>query len=237
MNEFIDFKPKRTTTITFKEDEDRKQIKKNNNINLYHSLNNNITFDNHTMLYYKNLRLLKIDPITHKEMNDDNAFKFYDVWDPYSGERLFKDPYGPLYFDPSILIKYYYTNRLRKLWIEPHDDNTGYYQGYYSDAVGAGQDMYVKGRGYHPEWYVFRLPITDCYLTKDNNTQYITFGPKLTKEEIEEIDNKAALCNNNSYSKLRDMKQIYDIALSNKVDNEQNIKAVNTLIQMSLIIN
>ena len=189
--------------------------------NLYMSNNREIVYDHQTMEYYKNLRKVKIDPFTHKTVSENSAFKFYQQWDPYSGERLQDDPYGPLYFDPDVLIKLFHTNRLRKLWGEPSDENNGFYAGYYDDGVGGGEDFFVKGRGDHPEWYLFRIPIIDCYLTKDHKTQVITFGPKLTDAEIAEIDSLGRKLGNNYknlYGKERpslvEMKNLYDIAIS-----------------------
>ena len=180
-------------------------------------------YDEETTEKYRVLRLRKMDPIGYIELNDDNAFKFEFKWDPYTGERLEKDSNGPLYFDPDILIKYFYTKRTDKLWVAPKNDNTGYYEGYYDDGVGAGEDFFVGGRGNHPEWYLFRLPIIDCYLTKDNNKQFITFGPKLTDKEIKEIQKLAELKPDNykrqfGYNRpsIIEMKKFYDMAITKK---------------------
>lgn len=179
-----------------------------------------------TMETYRILRKRKMDPITHENVDEEIAFKFPYKWDPYTGERLGIDEDGPLYFDPDVLISYFYSKRLNKLWVEPKDEQDGYYEGYYDDGMGAGEEFYIPGRGYHPEWYLFRLPTIDCYLTKDNNKQLITFAPKLTNEEIEEIKKKAEqrsenYCRENYGKKKRPdivkMKSLYDKAIANKL--------------------
>ena len=183
-----------------------------------------IEYDEITIKKYKAFRYRKMDPISYTEVEEDYAFKFEHIWDPYTGERKDQlDSDGPLYFDPDILINYFLTKILTKLWVQPSDEHGGYYQGYYDDGAGAGEDFYVAGRGHHPEWYLFRLPIIDCYLTKDHNKQYITFGPKLTDSEIMKIDELArkrpknffSLFNKNRPS-LVIMKALYDKAISKK---------------------
>ena len=189
-----------------------------------------IVYDKQTMETYRVMRKLKIDPFTACEINK-YAFEFPYMWDPYTGSILDKDPNGPLCFDPDTLIKYFYCHRLDNLWVNPKDElsygnngnngNNGYYEGYYGDGVGAGEEFYIKSRGNHPERYLFRLPILDCYLTKDHNNQIVTFGPKLSNEDVKLID---TLANNmgNSYRSLynchrpslSDIKRWYDIAIS-----------------------
>ena len=133
-----------------------------------------IEYDKTTIEKYRVFRLRKMDPIAYVETEDDYAFQFKYIWDPYTGERKDTfDQYGPLFFDPDILIKHYFTKILSKLWVQPSDEKGGFYEGYYDDGAGAGEDFFVAGRGHHPEWYLFRLPIIDCYLTKDHNKQYI----------------------------------------------------------------
>ena len=200
---------------------------------------NEYNYDKETTDRYKVMRLRKMDPLTYDIIDDNYAFKFKCKWDPYTGERLEEDPYGPLYFDPDILIHYFYFKRLDKLWVHPKDEmNSGYYQGYYDDGVGAGDEFYVSGRGSHPEWYIFRIPINDCYLPKDHNRQFITFGPKLTDDEIIEIDRLANLRENNyrmlfgrKRPSLRRMKELYDLAITkepnkNKYIEDPNIKDI-----------
>lgn len=187
-------------------------------------------YDNTTLEKYRVFRLRKMDPISYTETEDDYAFKFPYVWDPYTGERkTLLDEFGPLYFDPDVLIKYYFTKILTKLWVQPSDENGGYYEGYYDDGAGAGEDFYLPSRGYHPEWYLFRLPIPNCYLTKENNSQFITFGPKLTDDEVIEIDRLANSRPDNfkemfghNRPSLFEMKKLYDQAIS-KIPTLPNI--------------
>ena len=154
-------------------------------------------------------------------MDDMHAFKYEFIWDPLTGEKLEKDPYGPLYYDPDYLIKYFYTSRLNKLYAGETEDNSGYYQGYYDDGVGCGQDFFLSGRGHHPEWYVFRLPNMDCYNQVGQSYQLITFGPRLSDDEIIEIYEKACL-EPDRYKKifgterpdLIEMKKLYDNAIA-----------------------
>jgi len=140
---------------------------------------------------YYNIRKNMIDPILlvklplyNKEKKDLFSFKY--KWNPYNGERLSIDHVGPLYFDPNTLIHYFYINRLKNLWIDESIENGEYYQGHYGDAVGNGPEFEIKGRGKHPDWYLFRLPIIDCYVTHQP-TQAVTMGPILTNKEIKEI--------------------------------------------------
>ncbi|MBA42645.1 MAG: hypothetical protein CMF62_01375 [Magnetococcales bacterium] len=185
-----------------------------------------IKYDNRTMVWYRGLRKQKIDPIICDEVSEDIAFKFKDRWDPYTGERIEEDPYGSLYFNPVHLLYYYYSNRLNKLW----SYSEGEYQGYYDDGVGAGENFNVKGRGDYPEWYLFRLPIPDCYLTKSHNNNVVTMGPKLSKDELEQIDSLMKLPKlisqyKNFYKKnppsILHMKKYYDLAISNNVQIDE----------------
>lgn len=181
-------------------------------------------FDDKTTKYYKALRIAKQDPISNLEVDINTCFKFEYMWDPHTGERLDKDPNGPLYFNPDNLAYYFYTNRLRNLWVEPKDEESGYFQGYYDMAVGSGENINIKGRGECPDKYLFRLPIIDCYVTKDHNFNHITLGPKLTDSEIQELNN-LVIKQNTFYStykikcpSLIQLKYWYDQALSLKPD-------------------
>jgi hypothetical protein len=216
----------------------------------YYNMNNELTkntdtkyirdnkpciFDDKTMLYYAGLRKMKMDPVSFEELTDDNAFKFYQQWNPLTGERLDDDPYGPLYFHPDTLIKYFYTNRLNGLWV-PETTTNGYtYQGYYDTCVGAGSDIYIQSRGYNPEKYLFRLPIIDCYWPIDNpNDITITYGPKLTDDEIAMINYKAPKTYIYGYKRpnLLLMKKLYDNALAKNPtisDSEIGISALSYL--------
>lgn len=144
----------------------------------------NIDYDPKTFDYYKRLREQKLDPFMLETCA--NPFKFHFKWNPYTGERMTIDEVGPLCFDPDFLIRYFWTNRLQHLWVSPTVENGGW-QGYYDDAVGKGPDFNITGRGDHPEWHLFRLPIIDCYLARDHNDQLVTMGPMLSDKEVEEI--------------------------------------------------
>lgn len=173
---------------------------------------------------YFDFRKNKIDPLLHEQLPIDNnlstkdLFEFKYKWNPYNGERLEIEPNGPLYFDPDTLIHYFYVNRLNNLWI--YNDNN--FQGYYGDALGNGPNFYIKGRGDFRNWYLFRLPIPDCYLEEIHNEQVVTMGPKLNDNEIKLIYKKAKKNKDNyfkNYGKPRpnliNMKLYYDKATSN----------------------
>lgn len=140
---------------------------------------------------YYNIRKNIIDPILlvqlplhNKQIKD--LFCFKNKWNPFNGDRLDNDKDGPLYFDPCTLIHYFYINRLKNLWIDECFENGEYIQGHYGDALGNGPDFEIKGRGKHPDWYLFRLPIIDCY-TEDKSGQAVTMGPILKNKEIENL--------------------------------------------------
>lgn len=216
-----------------------------------------IVYDKMAEEFYKNLRKLKMDPISLEIVPDSIAFKFYDQWDPYTGERLGRDPYGPLYFYPAHITYYFYKNRYKHLWINPLDEGAdgGYYAGYYSDGVGSGKDFNIKSRGSFPERYLFRLPIQNCYLTEDHNRQIPTFGPMLTDSEIIKLDSNLQLLKK-EYKKiygkypvsLVKLKSLYDAAICREapIKNSQvyssdklkelryksNCVAVDTLVKL-----
>lgn len=186
-------------------------------------------YDATTTKFYRTLRENKINAIMQDNTGfyPERSFKFKYKWDPYTGERLKEDPYGPLYFHPDDLIRYFYNKRLNMLWTDPVDENHGYHlQGYYGDAVGSGEEILIIGRGTYPESYLFRLPIYDCYLQKGNDMSIISMGPKLTNEEVAEIDNIAATVYKNNYKEqygrnrpsLSLMKALYDQAVSREPD-------------------
>ena len=176
---------------------------------------------------YESYRRNKIDPILLQElplngMKENDLFKFEYEWDPYTGIRSNKkDPNGPLYFDPNALINYFYTNRLNNLWIKDYYDGNDYIQGHYGDALGKYPNFEIKGRGPHPEWYLFRLPIIDCYLEKDSSLQIVTMGPILSAKEIKEIFNLSKRYKNfykDTFGIKRPnilkMKELYDRAIN-----------------------
>ena len=147
---------------------------------------------------YIQYRNKKVDPllmINLPVINRKPLFKFEYKWNPYSGKRLEKDPRGKLYFDPDCLIHYFYSNRLNHLWIPQTEE----YTGHYGDAIGNGPDFNVPGRGKHPDWYLFRLPLLDGYIETNNCGQAVTLGPKLLFKEIEQIHKFALTYKNNFY--------------------------------------
>ncbi|CAH6421792.1 Hypothetical protein KVN_LOCUS479 [uncultured virus] len=234
LEEFKDFDAKvKINVFNFQDNNTTKKInsqKSETEIKKYKKNGINITYNKRTEEYYRVLRKRQLDPFSNHEISDEISFKFEYEWDPYTGERQLKDHHGPLCFDPDQLIRYFYVNRLKNLWVEPRQDENGYFEGYYEDGVGAGVNFHINGRGDHPEWYLFRLPIIDCYLTVDHNEQIITMGPKLTNDEIIQIEQKSKLMGNN-YRKifsnerpsLIQMKELYDLAISDNVDISSEI--------------
>lgn len=208
---------------------------------LYERNNKKIMFDDKTMQYYLTMRFRKMDPIYLIDMDDEKCFKFYNQWNPYTGERLEIDPYGPLCFHPDSLIRYFYSNRLNGLWVCESQQDDINYEGYYDIAVGAGFDMYIQSRGYNPEKYLFRLPIIDCYwIPEMKNEATVTMGPILTDEEVKKIDECAKYYGSSYFSQygaqrpsLSLMKQLYDTAV-NKYPNviitpDMTIQNINDL--------
>lgn len=206
-------------------------------------------YDEKTKLYYKALRHRKMDPILLLDIVDQPYFSYPYQWNPYTGNKLDKDPNGPLVFDPDTLIKYYYENRLNNLWVPEVQNGFEYFQGYYDVAVGAGQEIYIQSRGYNPDKYLFRLPIIDCYCDpKIDNNIVVTMGPKLSDAEIQEIEYEASKYPDNYYlnygvrrPSLIQIKKLYDLAISNNSNvtnleqqiigncNETDINIINRL--------
>jgi hypothetical protein len=226
----------------------------------YQKMDPLLLFDSHTTDYYRATRMTHTDPIMNEEISLDKAFLYHNMWDPYTGEVTEKDPYGPLVFDPTTLLRFFYLNRCSHLWGEPVDEDGGYYQGYYEDGVGAGETFDVA-KGAHPEWYLFRIPINDCYLPPNPNLQFISFGPKLSDEDIELIDRLVAK-DSAKYKKmykrkpplLANLKKLYDTAISiapipielfgdvyktkeeyNTACNKVNRDAVDSLVKMKFL--
>lgn len=235
MSDFIEFELEDNSTqfnVSFQDDktltDDTKKHKYEEN------------FDSNTTSYYVGTRITKMDPITFDNYNN-NFFKFSEMWDPYTGERKEVDPHGPLCFNPCNLIKFFHLRRLDGLWKKESNDNTGIYQGYYDDAVGAGENIEIKGRGMFPERYLFRLPIYDCYLTDDHNSNFITMGPVLTENEIIKIDELAKLLDNTTLSyknlhgterpSLHKIMMLYKQAIANDIPDKdkKNREAVDAL--------
>jgi hypothetical protein len=196
-------------------------LKKNKNSNEDKKVkidHNYINYDLTTRETYRMKRILKIDPLTDKQLNDkkDKIFYFYDKWDPITGERMGADPIGPLCFNALELYGYYFSNRCKGLWYAPENN----FQGYYGELLGSGKDININSRGSNPEKYLFRLPIIDCYLADKHNYSLITFGPILTDDEINTIDN---LISGGIRIPLKEIKVCYDKALEKNPDiNELN---------------
>jgi len=212
---------KNIAKLSTKKNKVNKAQKKPTTISKYLKNGISIVYDHQTMEHYRVLRLRKMDPIINLDLDDKLSFEFKYEWDPYTGERLGNDPYGSLYFNPDYLIRHFYLSRLNNLWVDAKDEKGGFYQGYYDIAVGAGEDMFIASRGHFPERYLFRLPIIDCYLTTDYNHKFVTMGPKLTNDEIADIEMKANKMGDNYitlFGKPRPsivkMKQLYDQAIS-----------------------
>jgi hypothetical protein len=176
-----------------------------------------------------------IDPILKTELDKSKKlFKYKYVWDPYNGERLGIDPRGPLYFDPSCLVYYFFKNRLKKLYVFPTDD----FNGYYDDGVGLGETFYRKDIGYNLHWYLFRLPLQFGNYSK--NLQQTTIGPKLNFNDISDIYNKTIL--------NKDFEQTYNIEVPDIIyiyylyhqaigifdDIDTNILAIQMLLDMEV---
>lgn len=208
----------------------KKIIKKNSK---QHKSKYKIKYDHQTEEYYKSCRLQRLDPILLIKVDEDKAFKFENMWDPYTGETLGKDPNGPLYFHPDSLIRHFYNQRVNKLWIFPDDSDSGYYSGSYDDGVGIGKEFYFNSM-YNPQWNVFRLPIYDCYLTDDHKIQHLTLGPELTNKHIKQMEQLALKYYKKDYynffRKKRPsivlIKQLYDQAITNNIDDiDYNVKS------------
>lgn len=178
---------------------------------------------NQTTVYYKAHRIQLTDPITFEELNYDSCYKYYNIWNPYTGDILGIDPIGPLCFNPLTILMHIYEFRLINLWCEPSDEKDGYYEGYYGESVGAGDDFEIIGRRTYPERYLFRIPITDCYLPPTHKMNYVTMGAKLSDNDVREIDRLIEKYWTNTkiyklyYKKigsLHKLKRYYDIAIS-----------------------
>jgi hypothetical protein len=179
-------------------------------------------YDKTTSETYRIKRLYKIDPITDIEIGKDMIFEFKYKWNPYNGMRCELDNIGPLCFNALNLYDYYYMNRYKGLWVPPQDG----FQGMYGDMVGCGKFGHVKSRGAHPEKYLFRLPIIDCYLPPTHSLSIVTMGPELTDQEISQIDLivlKSHLKKSNSkFASLTMLKYYYDCALNPSPDPDSD---------------
>lgn len=179
-------------------------------------------YDKTTTETYRIKRLLKIDPITDMEISKDMIFEFKHKWNPYNGMRGDLDLVGPLCFNALNLYDYYYINRYKGLWTPSQDG----FQGMYGDMVGCGKTGHVKSRGEHPEKYLFRLPIIDCYLPPSHSLSIVTMGPELTEHEISQIDSVVLKSHpkklNSKFASLSMLKYYYDCALNTSPDPESD---------------
>lgn len=179
-------------------------------------------YDKTTNETYRIKRLFKIDPITNVKISKELIFEFKHKWNPYNGMRCDLDNIGPLCFNALILYDYYYLNRYKGLWTPPHDG----FQGMYGDMVGCGKSGNIKSRGAHPEKYLYRLPIIDCYLPPSHSLSIVTMGPELTEQEISQIDLVVLKYHpkklNSKFASLTMLKYYYDCALTTSIDPESD---------------
>ena len=207
---------------------------------------NKYNYDKTTTETYKVMRELCLDPITHEKVPENLDFKFEYMWDPITGERLDKDPNGPFHFNVLTLAQNFYYNRLRMLWIDGEIIDGVKYEGYYGDGLCSGEDIFVPSRGISKHMHLFRLPIIDCYLQSGFDYSVITMGPKLTHEEIDEIQDiidKYYKLNTNTTKKiktkkniinLRYMRDLYTKAISKTSTEKEARAAVDTLKNIKL---
>lgn len=177
-------------------------------------------YDCTTTEHYRVKRLYRIDPLTDNVVPDNLAFEFRHKWNPVTGERDGIDEIGPLVFDAVNLYNYYFVNRYKGLWYPAE----GGFQARYGDCLGKTNQIVDKGT-IHPERYLFRLPIIDCYLSpSDNGYSLITMGPELTDEEIDAIDKVVCshhpLHSSENFVPLKEIKRYYDLALVKRPNTE-----------------
>lgn len=176
-------------------------------------------YDKTTTETYRAKRLLKLDPLTDEVVPLHMQFSYPYKWNPYNGEITGIDPVGPLVFNAYNLYKYFLNNKLNGLWIPPINDENGNFEGYYGSYVGSGKNINIDSRGEHPQKYLFRLPIIDCYLPKNYNFSVITMGPLLKDDDINKIDSiLQELYKNNYYPSIMQIKKLYDEAITNNYD-------------------
>jgi len=207
--------------------------KKNNSRNIKYD-----KYDKTTTETYRVMREMHLDPITHEKVPSNLEFKFEYMWDPITGERLEKDLNGAFYFNCRDLVKNFYYNRLRMLWVEGDTINGIKYEGYYGDGVRAGEDLIVPSRGISKHMHLFRLPIIDCYLEKDFDFALITMGPLLNDSEIDSIQNTLDKYYRNKKKKfninLRIMYDLYNKAINKSTPEKEAHIAVDELKKMKL---
>jgi hypothetical protein len=171
-------------------------------------------YDITTNEVYRIKRYYGIDPLTDRKVDSSVMFKYKYKWDPYTGKILGFDEIGPLCFNALDLYNYYFENRYKGLW----NPSEGQYEGYFGDMLGTGFQINIKSRGCHPEKYLFRIPIIDCYLPANHNYSIITMGPLLTKDDIDEIDYivKKNMLRKNNFTSLSEIKKMYDKSINNE---------------------
>lgn len=175
----IDFMTADFSTIDFRNAEDT-IVKKKEKKEYTHE------YDHNTTKTFKTLRLNKMDPITAMPIPENlTPFEVPNMWDPITGEFLkTPDPFGPIVFNPLGLIREFYAKRCSHVWNPAQDGADGYYEGYPGEGLGTGETFFVKSRGHYPEWFVFRVPIKNCYIEKDADRSVPRMGPKLSRDDI-----------------------------------------------------
>lgn len=191
-------------------------------------------YDDVTTSFYKEIRENKIDPICQEYINDEYQFKYYCIWDPITGvSNNIQDPIGPLCFNAVSLFYYFYSRRLCHLWNNEKDDGEygGFYEGYYGIGLGKGKECYIESRGSFPEYYLWRLPINDCYIIKGTDLCIPLKGPELNREDICKINNivhrTPANMWINYFSSLPDLVKIFDL-YQQAIDDNPNLKYLFT---------
>jgi hypothetical protein len=185
------------------------------------------TYNFKTSETYRMKRLAKRDVFNDEKILEEECFKYYKIWNPYTGKILDKnDEFGPLCFNGYELSYFYYSNRLNGMWNAPVDG----FDGFYGDILGTGKNINIISRGHHPQRYLLRLPIIDCYLNEESNYSRITMGPLLSDEEIQFLDNILnynKITFNKSISNtpnlLKQIKYNYDEALNPNPDTTNEI--------------
>lgn len=192
-----------------------------------------VIFDATTMNKYVTVRKQRWDIVCYCPMEDKGSiFEYPYQWDSYTGERLLDatqkpilDPYGAFCFDVNSLIYWWHSRRLEGLWVGEQQLGNEMLQGHYGDYLGTGQQIRIVSRGDHPEWYLFRLPVTDCYLFDGYDRSIPTMGPRMTNEDIKniyEIASNNKVGGRTQYEtkfrvalpNLVEMKRLYDLALN-----------------------
>jgi hypothetical protein len=149
------------------------------------------TFNFKTRETYRMKRILQLDVFNDENINKNECFKYYKKWDAYNGIVCEEDDeFGPLCFNGYQLAYYYYINRLNGIYNKPVDG----FDGYYGDLLGTGKNINIISRGYHPERYLLRLPVIDCYAFDNSSHSHITMGPILSDNDIDNIDNILKYC-------------------------------------------